>query len=717
MAIFLSMNVMAFTMALWTRDVYGQPDDDVLLAPWEGLLRSLGLLFTAPVIGLLGLPLAESALESLRRGRLSTDLLLCVGVVAAFGYSAVSVIRNSGPVYFEVACVILVMVTLGRWLEAQGKLHAGAALEDLQKLLPETVRKLFAKDTSQRDEVEILLSEARPGDVIRILPGERIALDGRLLSAEAHIDEQIITGESAPVCRRRGDDLSAGTLLLDAVVQLEVTAPASAGTLQRIIDIVRQARRAKGPYQQLTDRVSTAMFPVVGILAIATILWHGPRHGWDQGLLAGLAVVLVACPCALGLATPLAVWAGLAAAARRQVLFRSGEAVERLAEVRAWRFDKTGTLTTGAPRVAQFAVEISADTAVVAEVAEILARSSTHPFSRAIAQALETRLDTGRLPPSSGGSSVFSLEHTLEVLQIAGRGLVGLDVETGRRFVMGNRTLLETEQCRFGPVIAALEMRAHASGTSLTFLGWDGLIRGVWIFTEELRPGAQDLFDWCRSQRLDTAVLTGDHPARGARLSSLLGVPVEAGLLPEGKVESVRKAHQQFGAVAMVGDGVNDAPALAASDVGVALGCGSDVSRDSAQVCLLSNDLCRLPWAIEFARHLVGTIRGNLFWAFAYNIVGIALACTGNLNPALAALLMVVSSILVIGGALRAGRLDEIVHPTRPATGQGPPGNKLPECAGALTPSGTVSSSPGEHHSIEPLKTRETAPHEEVAHA
>ncbi|MCY2963774.1 MAG: cation-translocating P-type ATPase, partial [Planctomycetota bacterium] len=601
-AIFFSMNVMCFTMALWTRDVYGELAEDSLVRPWEGLLRALGLLFTAPVIGLLGLPLADSALLALRRGRLTTDLLLCAGVFAAFGYSAVSVIRDSGPVYFEVACVTLVMVTLGRWLEAQGKLQAGTALDALQKLLPAMVRKQSrSTETADREcEEEIPLDSVVPGDVVRVLPGERVPLDGRLLSTAAQLDEQLITGESLPVNRRVGDTLWAGTLLIDSPILLEVEAPASAGALQRIIDIVRQARLAKGPYQQLTDRVSAAMFPIVAILALGTVLWHGTHSGWDAGLLAGLAVVLVACPCALGLATPLAVWSGLAAAARKQVLFRSGEAVERLAEVSALRFDKTGTLTTGEPRVAQFALEDGWEYAAVQSIAARMTVGSNHPFSRAIRRCQTTLV--GDCAAASGRDAVSWMPDDvppLEMVQVAGRGLVATEAAEGMRLVLGNRSLLEEEGFAFGPTVAEVEQRALEKGESLTFLGWNGRVRAIWVFAEELRPGAQDLFDWCRLQKLDAAVLTGDHPARGVRLAQLLGASVEAGLLPVDKSHAVQKAHAEHGAVAMVGDGVNDAPALAAADVGVALGCGSDVSRDSAQVCLLSNDLSRLPWAIE----------------------------------------------------------------------------------------------------------------------
>jgi heavy metal translocating P-type ATPase len=654
------MNVMAFTMALWTRDVYGDFARDSLVGPWEGLLRAAGLLFTVPVLGLLGLPLAESAWDNLQRGRLSTDLLLCAGVLASFVVSAHSVWVDRGPVYFEVTCVILVMVTLGRWLEAQGRLQAGAALDQLVKLLPDTVRVLSPEGLVQTELTKVL-----PGQLIQVLPGERLPLDGRLVSGVSQVDEQLITGESLPSTRQRGDQLWAGTLLLDCPAQIEVVAPAHEGALQRIIEFVRAARLAKGPYQELTDRVSAGMFPVIALVAATAMTWHTIREGWGTGWLSGLAVVLVACPCALGLATPLAVWSGLAAAARRQVLFRSGEAIERLATIRALCFDKTGTLTTGRPRVVRLEWESDQNRRELTALARVLTSQSNHPFSQAIQDgwkmasenAPEMEIDAGLLP---GGQTACSWS----VRQVAGQGLQG-ETAGGELCWLGNQVLMAAHGQRLGPRLADVVAETREAGLSFTMLAWNGEVRAVWVFDEELRPGVRDMLDWCQQHQLEVQVLTGDHPARGARLAQDLRVSVEAGLLPEDKARAIATAHQRWGSVAMVGDGVNDAPALAASDLGVALGCGTDISRDSSQVCLLSSELDRLPWAIGFSRQLVRILRRNLWWAFGYNVGGVALACSGRLNPALAALLMVVSSVLVITAALRAGRLDEIGIPVQ----------------------------------------------------
>ena len=684
-AIFCSMNVMAFTMALWTRDVYGDLASDSLVGPWEGLLRAAGLLFTVPVLGLLGLPLAESAWDNLQRGRLSTDLLLCAGVLAAFLVSAHSVWTDRGPVYFEVACVILVMVTLGRWLEAQGRLQAGVALDQLARLLPDTVRVLSAEGLVE----QTALARVLPGQVIQVLPGERIPLDGRLVSGVSQVDEQLITGESLPATRQPGERLWAGTLLLDCPAQIEVLAPANEGALQRIIDFVRAARLAKGPYQELTDRISAGMFPVIAAVALAALVWHTFQGGWRTGWLAGLSVVLVACPCALGLATPLAVWTGLAAAARRQVLFRSGEAIERLATIRGLCFDKTGTLTTGRPQVIRLEWESDRNHSRGEALARVLTAQSNHPFSQAILGAFAKESGQSRDPQFEAEPTAEGLTgRSWTVRQVAGQGLQG-ESTAGDRCWLGNQALMSAQGQHLGPRLAGVVAETLRDGLSFTLLAWNGEVRAAWVFDEELRGGVREMLDWCEQQHLKVQVLTGDHPARGARLARDLQVPVQAGLLPEDKARAITDAHQRWGSVAMVGDGVNDAPALAASDLGVALGCGTDISRDSSQVCLLSSELDRLPWAIGFSRRLVRTIRGNLWWAFAYNVVGVALACSGRLNPALAALLMVISSVLVIMAALRAGRLDELelaplgpraaTDPETLSGGRLPPGNLPPD--------------------------------------
>ncbi|MBS0260857.1 MAG: cation-translocating P-type ATPase [Planctomycetes bacterium] len=676
LAIFFSMNVMAFSMALWTVDVYGEEPTGALSSPLFGLFRYLCLLFSFPVLILLGEPLLDSAWAALRRGWLSTDLLLLTGTVAAFALSTVSVCRERGPIYFEVACVILVMVTLGRWFEASGRLRAGAALDELQKLLPETVRVI-----REGLDVNVPAGEVRRGDRIRLLPGERFPTDGVLEVGRASVDQQILTGESLPVLRGTGESVYAGTLNLDGALVVEVTSDPGGGSLDRLIAAVRAARETRGYYQELADRISGWVFPAVAVVALGTFLWHTAQSGFDHGLTSALAVVLVSCPCALGLATPLAAWTALGAAARRQVLFRSGQALERLAGIRAVRFDKTGTLTTGQVQVISCLTDERLDSPngfqLLARV-EALTRRSLHPFSRAVREFVVSRwaglpLPAMHVAPSLGQiardtAGEYELTATHEpisgIQQLCGRGMVG-QVASGtvaETVYLGSRLLMDEAHLKIPKVLENTVTAGEVRGHSLVCVGWQGKVRAVFLLEEALRESTVATISECRRLGLDVGVLTGDHQGRARRLSLELGVPVACELLPEQKLAEIKTVQATHGAVAMVGDGVNDAPALAASDVGVALGCGADVSRDAAAVCLLSDDPARLVWAIGFARDAVRVMRRNLYWAFAYNCVGVALAASGHLNPALAALLMVVSSVLVVRSSLS---LQAVVDETK----------------------------------------------------
>jgi heavy metal translocating P-type ATPase len=630
------MNVMAFTMALWTTDVYGAAEPSRLVPALYGLFRYIVLLFSAPVLLLLGGPLIERAVGELRRGVPSTDILLASGVLAAYLFSAVSVVRGQGPIYFEVGCVVLVMVTLGRWLEATGKERASEALDRLEKLLPEQVRRI----ADGREEPVPIESLAR-GDVVRVLPGERFPADGRLLGAVAFVDEHVLTGESQPVLKEGGDAVLGGTLNVDGYLAVEVTAPGASGTLARLIAMVREARLSKGRYERLADRVSAWFFPAVTAVAVAALVFHARQGSIERGLMVGLSVVLISCPCALGLATPLAVWTALSRAAGAQVLFRGGDALERLAGVRVIRFDKTGTLSTGTPAVAAFHARREEERGAALALASALAAGSSHVLSQALVG------EAGHRAPA---------ELVSDVRTHAGLGVSGVYGPARTCVCLGSARFLAAEGIRLDGRLEETAWRAGAQGQALVLVGWDGEVRGLFLFDERMRPSSAPAFARLRALGLDLGVLTGDQPARGEALAERFGLPVEAGLLPAEKVAAIKRARAAVGAVAMVGDGINDAPALAASDVGVALGCGADLARDSAAVCLLSDDLEQLPWAITLARRTMGVIRGNLAWAFGYNMLGVVCAALGWLNPAVAALLMVGSSVLVISNSLRLGR-------------------------------------------------------------
>ncbi len=640
LSIFLTLNVLMFTMALWTQDVYQAAPEAAspFMLSLDGLFRHLALVLSLPVLWLLGGALASNAWRDLRAGAPSTDLLLVLGVAASYLYSAISVVRGAGAIYFEVGCVVLVMVTLGRWLEATGKLRTTEALDSLARLLPEHVSVLY--DSGER---MLPLESLCCGDRLRVRAGERFAADGQILIGRAAVDEQVFTGESQSAVKEPGDSVLSGTLNLDGDLLIKVTAAAEQGSLRRLIAAVHQARMAKGAYQRLADRLARVFLPVVAVIALGSAAWHGWHGGFESGVMTGMAVALIACPCALGLATPLAVWAALGRAAQCQVVFRNGEALERLSHVGGIAFDKTGTLTTSECNVAGFVADAETPRETVLHEAAALAAGSTHVFSRAIAEF------AGPADPERWQTA----GPLAELRTIPGRGLAASTAaETGTIYLGSLRLMEESGLVAETPLQSAID-DFSSRGCSLACIGWQGRVRGVFAFQERLREEAGEAIKDCRAAGLEAAILTGDSAARAERIGKRLGILVEGALLPEEKVAAVKRLRKTWKAAAMVGDGINDAPALAAADVGIALGCGADVSRQSAEVCLLGDDLRRVAWAVSLSRAAVRTIRQNLFWACFYNVLGIALAASGQLNPIWAAAAMTLSSVLVIGNSLR----------------------------------------------------------------
>ncbi len=629
LAIFFTMNVMVFTMLLWSQPdagsqaAAGSPAAEALY----GLARHACLLFTAPVLLLLGGPLLADALAELRSGRAALNLLLLLGVATAFALSAWATWRGTGHVYFEVACMVLVAVTLGRWLEASGKLRTTAALRELRTLLPDRVR-LHAAGA----EREIDLATVRVGDVLRILPGERVPTDGRITAGEAAIDEQAVTGESVPVVKRVGDRVHSGTCDLDGELFVEVTAAPGAGTLERLIDAVTAAA-AGGRRQRLAERLAAWFLPLVIVVAAATCAIQWRLFGPAAGVLAGLAVVVVSCPCALGLATPLALWAAVGRATRRHILIRDGDAFARLAEADAYCFDKTGTLTTGCSvrRIETEGPPSAAARRRLLAVAAGLARASTHVHATAIvaAAAAEGIEPAGVVNPRT----------------VPGRGVEATLAAGGGAVRLGSPSWIR--RC----LAAADDPPADDAPQCLVAEG-DAVLGGVW-FAEVIRPEAAAAVQELQARGARGLMLSGDRAERAIAVAAPLGLECRAPLLPDEKLAAIESLRREGRRVVMVGDGINDAPALAAADVGVALGCGADVSRWSADICLLRDDLAELPWLADLARRTNRTIRWNLLWAFGYNAACIPLAATGLVHPAIAAAAMVASSLFVVTNSLR----------------------------------------------------------------
>ena len=658
LALFFTMNVMVFTMLLWS-----QPEGEasVQASALYGLARHACLLFTAPVLVLLGGPLLDDAVAELRRGRASLNLLLLVGVAAAFAMSAWATWTNDGHVYFEVACMVLVAVTLGRWLEASGKLRTTEALRDLRRLLPDRVRRC-----APSGEAEIDLATVGVGDVLRLLPGEYVPTDGRIVGGRAAIDERAVTGESEPAVKGVGDAVHSGTCNLDGELLVGVTAAPGAGTLERLIDAVAAAA-AGSRQQRLAERIAAWFLPLVLVTAVVTCAVHWWASGAAAGILAGLAVVVVSCPCALGLATPMALWAAIGRATRRHVLVRDGDAFTKLAAADVFCFDKTGTITAGC-RVTEAVCDAGADAERMLALAAGLARGSTHVHAAAIASHA-----------AAAGIRPFEI---VEPRSIPGCGIEGRLPDTrtvvrlgSSRWLLDQR-ITDTSSDLDGPKPASgrhelPRWRPHAtlgiltptcsppgsdSAEPPTVVEIDGEVVGGFRFAEDVRPEASAAFAALRRRAAQAWMLSGDRAERAAAVAEPLGLAWRAPLLPEEKLAAIEGFRSAGHRVVMVGDGINDAPALAAADVGVALGCGADVSRWSADICLLHDDLAALPWLVELAGRTHRTIRWNLLWAFGYNAACIPLAATGVVHPAVAAVAMVASSLLVVSNSLRLGR-------------------------------------------------------------
>lgn len=654
-AVFLSMSVMIFSLYLYGRDIYASPADNgsAVSSALTGFMRYASLLFATPVLFLLGGPILANSIDQWRRRIASTDALIVLGVGAAYVYSYAATISETGQTYFETACMVLVLVTLGRWLEAIAKLRASDAVRVLDALLPSSV---IVERDGGRETVPV--ERLCIGDLLFIPAGQRIAVDGIIESGQAQVDNHIVTGESKPVSVVEGQTVHAGATALDGALHVRATAVGADSTIGRIEALLAAARQTKSRYERLADRVASWFIALTVMVALVAAGVAFIRIGIDEAIVTLLAVLLIACPCALGIATPTAVWAALGHAARMGALFRNGECIERLASTQVVCFDKTGTLTAGTANVESVTTDGMTQREMCIGIAAGLAAGSTHVVSRSIFRFAKRE-------------SVVPIEHR-QLRTAPGRGIFGIGVRgeasLGSPAYMHARGLVANE--RIGGAIAALAQ----AGTSNCCVGWDGCVRAVFAVGESLRAEARSAIGALASQGIEVLVLTGDHASRGTAIEKRLGTTVIAELMPEEKAEHISRLQLRHGVVAMVGDGINDSPALAVADIGLAMGCGADIARDSADVCLIGDDLDAIPRLILLARQTVRTIRVNLFWAFAFNTVGMSLAAAGLLSPIIAAGAMVISSLFVVGNSIRLATSKDASSEARTE-----PGRRMPQ--------------------------------------
>jgi P-type Cu+ transporter len=635
---------------------------DVFDAGWvPGLLLDhwVQLALIAPVMLYAGWPIHRAGWPSLLRRNPDMNSLIAIGTAAAFGYSLfVTVFPAALPgdlraVYFEAVGVIVTLILLGRLLEVRAKAGTGEAIRKLVGLQPKTAR-IVGEDG---EEAEVPVEEVLPGATILVRPGERIPVDGEAIEGRSSVDESMVTGESLPVSKEAGDLVIGATVNLTGAFRFRATGVGSDTMLAQIVRLVEQAQGSKAPIQRVADQVAGYFVPVVILIALATFgawLAFGPSPALTYALVSAVAVLIIACPCALGLATPLSIMVGTGKGAENGVLIRSAEALETARALDAIVLDKTGTITRGEPALTDVVALDGSGEDEVLRLAAAAERSSEHPLGTAIVAAARER--------------AVPLADPAEFESLTGRGLRAL--VDGRRLLLGTRRLLRDE----GVGTEALEpaaARLEAEGKTAILLAVDREPAGVLAVADTVKPGAAETIAELRRLGLEVAMISGDNARTAEAIAGQVGIErVLAEVLPEDKAREVRELQRGGRLVAMVGDGINDAPALAQADVGIAIGTGTDVAIEAADVTLVSGELRGVVTALRLSRATMRNIRQNLAFAFGYNALGIPIAAGVlypflglQLSPMIAAAAMAASSLSVVGNANRLRRRQ----PSKPA--------------------------------------------------
>ena len=619
-----------------------------------------------------GLRFYRGAWGALKHKTSDMNTLIAVGTSVAYFYSMIAVVAPGlfitdllePHLYFDTSAMIIALILLGRFLEARARGQTSEAIKKLVGMQPKSA--LIIREGEQK---EIPVEDVQAGDVILMRPGERIPVDGIVREGYSSVDESMITGESIPVEKKIGDEVIGATINKTGSFQFEATKVGKDTTLARIVRMVEEAQGSKAPVQRLADVIASYFVPtVIGIAIVTLIVWYlvGPPPALTYALLNFVAVLVIACPCALGLATPTAIMVGTGKGAERGILIRNGEALERAHQIDTVLLDKTGTLTRGEPAVTVVVASPSSSPDEILRLAASAERNSEHPLGEAVLKAaLEKKLELS-------ASSDFNA--------IPGEGVEAL-VE-GKKLLLGNLKLMEER----GFALNALEKKAadlFQQGKTVMFLGWDSQVAGIIALADTLKPGAKEAVQTLRKMGIESAMITGDNRRTAEAIAREAGIDrVLAEVLPEHKAGEVKRLQEEGRVVAMVGDGINDAPALAQADIGTAIGTGTDVAMETGDITLISGDLMGVATAIALSKRTMRTIKQNLFWAFAYNTALIPVAAGvlylafrntgvpsglhfilgeyGFINPMLAAAAMAASSITVVSNSLRLRRFKPV---------------------------------------------------------
>ncbi len=594
------------------------------------------LALATPVQFFIGARFYKGAWNALKARTGNMDTLVVIGTSAAYFFSLAMLLlpdlATSGHLYFEAAAVIITLVLFGKILEARAKRGTTAAIFELMALRPESANVL-------RDgkEVALPIEDIMAADIIIVRPGERIAVDGEVVEGNSQADEALITGESLPVDKTIGDKVTGGSLNGTGLLHVKATRVGEDATLSKIIRLVENAQSGKAPVQRLVDRVAAIFVPAIIVIAIATFIgWMLLDGVFETALVASVAVLVIACPCALGLATPTAIVAGTGAAARAGILFKDVEALELAHKVDTVIFDKTGTLTQGRPALTDI-MSIDGKDDNLIKIAASLQSASEHPLARAIVEyATNKNLSLAKVGDFSS--------HT-------GFGVSG--VVKKKTIIIGNRAIMKDRNITVPKDVLEIQARWEDEGKTAVLVAIDGKIAGLLAISDPIRPQTAKAIARLKKQNITTIMLTGDAERTARTIADAAGIDVfKAQTLPGDKARIVEELHQEGKIVAMVGDGINDAPALALADVGIAMGSGSDVAMETAGVTLMRSNPEMVYEALSVSKRTWSKLWQNLFWAFIYNIIGIPLAVMGLLNPALAGAAMALSSVSVVSSSL-----------------------------------------------------------------
>lgn len=634
---FLAMFIMLFSLLLYS-GTFGAADGYL-----QHIVHVILWALATPLLVILGGPFIHGAWQAAREGQVTADTLISIGALAAYGYSALEVMTGGDKVYFDTVTMILVLFTLGRCIEAQGRARTVRSLAPM--LAAERANATVVADNGDSEQ---RVRDILPGTIVRVRPGERVPVDGVVVEGYSQCDEAVLTGQPEPHAKQPGADVFAGSVNGAGQLLVRASVAGNATRWVRISRLVREALSHKSLMGEIVDRMAAVFVPAVLLLAAATT-WYWSQHApLEYALMTGLAVLVVACPCSLGLAAPLASALGLSAAAQLGVLVRGGGVLERLARIKAIAFDKTGTLTTGKLQLASIVAEAASEQDVLNH-AMALAQGSEHPIARSIATHARGRVESASELSAHPGAGV--------------RGNIG-----GTIAAMGSASFMASLGWS---VPRSLSKRAEATAEhTQVFVGWNNSAKGLLTLADTPLPEARAVVSALVEAGIATCLLSGDTPKAAARVADAVGIRVwQANLMPEDKVSALREWASEHGAVAMVGDGLNDGPVLAAATVGIAAGGATDLARESADVTLPEHALHRLPALLILARRVRKTINTNLAWALGYNVVALTLAVMGWLQPIIAAGLMAGSSVLVVIRSLHAsqGAREQLVDRAEPA--------------------------------------------------